>query len=41
LACEGFWQDDARVKIKVAASIHPIKFIAVTRKGAGWEREEF
>jgi hypothetical protein len=39
---KGFWQDDARVKIKVAASIYPFKFIAVKKaKGGGWEREEF
>jgi hypothetical protein len=38
---KGFWQDDARVKIKVAASIYPFKFIAVKKKGSTWEREEF
>lgn len=38
---KGFWQDDARVKIKVAAALYPFKFIAVTRKGGNWEREEF
>jgi hypothetical protein len=42
---KGFWQDDARVKIKVAASLYPFKFIAVTarakKRGGGWEREEF
>lgn len=42
---KGFWQDDARVKIKVAASIYPFKFIAVTaiakKHGGGWKREEF
>ena len=41
----GWWQDDARVKIKVAASLYPFKFVAVTmlpkKKGGGWEREEF
>ena len=38
---KGFWADDARVKIKVAASIHPFKFIAVkARPGGGWDREE-
>jgi hypothetical protein len=40
--CKGHWQDDARVKIKVAASIYPFRFIAIKRaKGGGWEREEF
>lgn len=42
---KGFWRDDARVKIKVAASIYPFKFIAVTAQskklGGGWNREEF
>lgn len=42
---KGFWQDDARVKIKVAASLYPFKFIAVKARakkhGGGWEREEF
>jgi hypothetical protein len=43
--CKGFWQDDAKVKIKVAASIYPFKFIAVKarskKNGGGWEQEEF
>ena len=42
---KGFWQDDARVKIKVAADQYPLKFIAVTAKskktGGGWAIEEF
>lgn len=42
---KGFWQDDARVKIKVAADLYPFDFIAVKPKskksGGGWEREEF
>lgn len=42
---KGFWQDDARVKIKVAASLYPFRFVAVTarakKNGGGWEREEF
>jgi hypothetical protein len=42
---KGFWEDDARVKIKVAASIYPFQFIAVTarakKRGGGWEVEEF
>ena len=42
---KGFWQDDARVKIKVAADMYPFKFIAVkvkTKKdGGGWAVEEF
>jgi len=39
--CKGFWQDDAKVKIKVAASIYPFKFIAVKKIKGGWEQEEF
>jgi hypothetical protein len=38
---KGFWRDDARAKIKIAASIYPFRFIAVTKKRDGWEREEF
>lgn len=41
---KGHWQDDARVKIKVAASIYPFKFIAaqpVSKKAGGWKVEEF
>lgn len=38
---KGFWQDDARVKIKVAASLYPFRFIAAKKVKGGWEREEF
>ena len=42
---KGFWQDDARVKIKVAADLYPFEFIAVRKgtkaQGGGWHREEF
>ncbi|MBX5001860.1 DUF1064 domain-containing protein [Rhizobium lentis] len=42
---KGFWQDDARVKIKVAAELYPFRFIAaVPRKkkdGGGWAIEIF
>lgn len=42
---KGFWQDDARVKIKVAASLYPFRFIAVKARaqkhGGGWDVEEF
>lgn len=42
---KGFWADDARVKIKVAAEQYPFRFIAVKPKakkaGGGWEVEEF
>lgn len=38
---KGFWEDDARVKIKVAADKFPFKFKAVTMKSGRWETEEF
>lgn len=41
----GFWMEDARVKIKVAASIYPLRFIGVMpiakSKGGGWKMEDF
>lgn len=42
---KGYWQDDARVKIKVAAELYPFRFVAVTARakkdGGGWATEEF
>lgn len=42
---KGFWQDDARVKIKIAADMYPFRFIAAKPKakknGGGWEIEVF
>lgn len=42
---KGFWQDDARAKIKIAADIYPFRFIAVKvktkKEGGGWAVEEF
>lgn len=42
---KGFWQDDARAKIKIAAALFPFRFIAVKVKpkkdGGGWAIEEF
>ena len=42
---KGFWQDDARVKIKVAAEMYPFRFLAVKarskKNGGGWELEDF
>lgn len=42
---KGFWQDDARVKIKVAADRFPIRFLAVQAQskklGGGWTVETF
>jgi hypothetical protein len=41
----GYWEDDARVKIKVAASMYPFQFIGVMRipkkHGGGWDYERF
>lgn len=37
---KGFWRDDARVKIKVAARMFPwARFVAVQRDGKGWKQE--
>jgi hypothetical protein len=38
---KGFWQDDARVKIKVAAEKMPFLFRAVKKTRGGWEEEVF
>ena len=38
---KGYWADDARVKIKVAADMYPVKFIAVKKAKTGWETENF
>jgi hypothetical protein len=42
---KGFWQDDARAKIKIAADMYPFRFIAVKvrskKDGGGWGIEEF
>jgi hypothetical protein len=40
---KGFWEEDARVKIKVVAEMYPeFAFIAIRKiKGGRWEIEEF
>lgn len=38
---KGFWEDDARVKIKVAAELYPFKFIAARKVKGAWVFEEF
>jgi hypothetical protein len=40
---KGFWRDDARVKIKVAAELFPYQFTAITRerKTGEWQFEHF
>lgn len=37
---KGFWEDDARAKIKVAADKFPVKFVAVQWKSGAWVYEE-
>lgn len=42
---KGFWTDDARVKIKVAADLYPFRFLAFRKQsakaGGGFEEEYF
>lgn len=40
---KGYWEDDARVKIKVAAQMHPLQFIAVmwNKNNDCWDFEYF
>lgn len=42
---KGHWQDDARVKIKVAASLYPFRFLAFKKRakkdGGGFSEEAF
>lgn len=38
---KGFWEEDARVKIKVAAAQFPFKFVAIRKTKNGWDREVF
>lgn len=38
---KGFWEDDARVKIKCAAEKFPFKFKAIQLKAGEWIVEEF
>lgn len=38
---KGFWRDDARVKIKVAAEMHPYKFVGIIKKKGSWIYENF
>jgi hypothetical protein len=37
---KGFMRDDAAVKLKVAASLYPFRFVLVRKLGHGWERTE-
>lgn len=42
---KGYWLDDARAKIKIAADLYPMRFLAIQAKpkkdGGGWAVEEF
>lgn len=42
---KGYWQDDARAKIKIAADLYPLKFMAIRARpkkdGGGWAIEKF
>lgn len=38
---KGHWEDDARVKIKVAAELYPFKFIAARKEKGAWVFEDF
>jgi len=38
---KGFWTDDARVKIKVAADMYPFQFVAVKKVKKEWSFEYF
>ena len=42
---KGFWRDDARAKIKIAADQYPFRFKAVQaeakKRGGGWKVETF
>jgi hypothetical protein len=42
---KGYWQEDARAKIKIAADMYPLRFVAIQAKpkkdGGGWKVEEF
>lgn len=39
---KGFWRDDARVKVKVAAEMYPeFHFLSVQKCAGGWKTERF
>ena len=42
---KGYWQDDAKVKIKVAASLYPVRFVAIHKRakkdGGGWQEVDY
>jgi len=38
---KGFWREAARLRIKVASSLHPLRFKAITRSDGAWIEECF
>lgn len=39
---KGYWEEDARVKVKVAAEMYPFRFLAIQRANdGGWQTEVF
>ncbi len=38
---KGFWQEAAKVRIKVASDLYPFKFKAIKRQKGQWVVEEF
>ena len=42
---KGYWMDDARAKIKIAADQYPFRFVAIQARakkdGGGWKEESF
>lgn len=38
---KGWWQDDARAKIKIAADMYPLKFLAFKYEKGEWKVESF
>ncbi len=42
---KGFWTDDGRAKIKIAADLYPLRFLEIRAKpkkdGGGWNIEDF
>lgn len=42
---KGYWEDDAKVKIKVASELYPFRFVAIhavsKSKGGGWKEVDY
>ena len=43
--CKGFWAEDEKIKIRLAADLFPFRFVAMKKqakkRGGGWSREDF